>query len=198
MGFLSVNDQQDPGVREAQGQATAGEKQAGQAYSNYRQYNRDNYANQLSNQSSLYQGLMNRMQAAYGGQGAPNVGQMNANPMSQAQTTVGSPVGSNAAGNGVPFTAYGDASGPYMKDANGNTVARPGYNPYGMIGSMGLSPKPSQWQGDIAGPPVTQDLNGSPLTPGNTGINNINTNNGPPANAAPGPAPSFNFAPRRP
>lgn len=201
MGMLSTNDQQDPGERIAQGQATAGEKQAGQAYSNYRQYNRDNSANQLSNRASLYQGLMNRMQSAYGAQGAPNVSQMGVNPMSLAQTTVGATGGSNAAGNGVGWQDYQNATGAYMKDKNGNTVVNPGANSYGLIGSMGLNQKPGQWSSG-AQAPATQDMNGVPMTPGNTGINSIYTNSGPPPEpyGAPGAPPpgGFNFAPRRP
>lgn len=160
-------------------------QQAGQAYSNYRQFGRDNSANQLSNQSSLYQGLMNRMAAAGDGAYSPNTAQMGNNPMSLAQTTVGSTHGSNAAGNGVDF--YGNGT-----DANGNVA--PGA--YGLIGNMGLQSQ-GKWATPGGEAPATMDANGNPLPPGGQ-LNNINTQNGAPAPPPQSPPGQFSFAPRRP
>lgn len=171
-------------VTSAAGKQTSGLQQAGQAYSNYRQFDRDNYANQLSNRASLYQGLMNRMQSAYGGQGAPNVSQMGNNPMSFAQTTVGATHGSNAAGNGVDFYGGGGSNGQIDPNA------------YGLIGKMGLQGQGRyDGQDDNAGITPTLNQNGLPYVNGGINTNNVAPPSGP---IAPAAQQQFSFAPRRP
>jgi hypothetical protein len=176
---------------------------AGKAYSNYRQFSRDNYANQLSNQSSIYQGMMNRLQSAYGGQGAPNVRQMGNSPMSLRQTTVGSTFGSNAAGWGA-----GDPGNPsgHMHVGDDN---------YGLIGQMGavnpndqLSGNPDRTAGVNrnvgalgGGQKATIDSQGQPLSPTGYAIQMPSAGGGnapqsvPQSGTQPG---QFSFAPRRP
>jgi hypothetical protein len=193
-GFLSTSGP-DPTLTKLQGAQTAGIQQAGQAYSNYRQFSRDNYANQLSNRASLYQGLMNRMAAAGDSSYSPNLSQMGNNPMSLAQTTVGATHGSNAAGNGVDFFGTG-------QDSNGNV----NQNAYGLIGQMGLEGQ-GKWANSNdnngnSGVTQTMDANGTPIPPGGKAAN-INTNY--PGGAGPQQAPQappasggFSFAPRKP
>lgn len=175
---------------------------AGNAYSNYRQFSRDNYNNQLSNQSSLYQGMMNRLASAYGAQGSPNVSQMSSNPMSLRQTTVGSTFGSNAAGWG-----QGDPGNV----ESGHT--RPGDNNFGIIGQLGatnpndeLSGNPNRTGGLRAGggqlalgqQPTLWD-NGQQRVAGMPQIYTGGASWAPPQVAQSGGAPgNFSFAPRRP
>jgi hypothetical protein len=186
MPFLSPGPAVSDAERIAQEQGRAPMHQAGKAYTNYRQFSRDNSQNQLSNQSSIYQGMMNRLASAYGEQGVPNVEQMRNNPMSARQTMVGSVTGSNAAGWGQGDPQF-----------NGHKL---GDNNWGMIGQMGAVN-----QGDVGGyeaihhGPATMQTNGQPIAPGGS-INNISARNGyapQPVAQSGAPQGGFSFAPRR-
>lgn len=198
-GFLSPTGTPESTLRDQEA-ARRTLQSAGKAYSNYRQFSRDNYANQLSNQSSLYQGMMNRLASAYGAQGSPNVSQMSNNPMSLRQTTVGSTFGSNAVGWG-----QGD---PGNKESGHLTR---GDDNFGLIGQMGainpndqLNGNPNRIPGINRMPqaggsmsrPATIDSAGRQILPGYN-IDTQNTWAPPQVSQSGAPGGQFNFAPRR-
>ena len=170
--------------------SVAAMQQAGNAYDDYRQFSRDNYQNQLGNESANYQGVMNMLGSSGGG--IPNTQGLNAedNPLSMAQTGVGSTAGSNYAG------------GTWKP--GGTTDRSQWQNTVGIGGGIGNAGYPADPKTVAAGG-YGNVRYGGPQNNAPGGVNNINTApmsqspNGPyvPPQGQQAPGQGFNFSPRR-
>lgn len=99
--------QQKSSARIAQGM-----REAGSAYSNKRQSDRDFYGNALGNRAAAYQGAVNMLGASGGG--VPNMGGLDRrnNPLTLQDTGIGATAGSNWTGwdNPSPYSRNGVAA----------------------------------------------------------------------------------------
>lgn len=169
--------------------------QAGAAYSNKRQFDRDFYANSLAQRAASYQGAMNMLGASGGA--TPNIAGLDPqnNPLTMRMTGVGSTQGSNYNGwrdqrdkEGGPRYGGTNGIGAYLDGTNF------GEGTFDVPRGAGQGAVNSAVSGGIPG------VN----TPGGN-INNINTaNGGQPGwsgamqQAAPAPQQGISFQRRRP